>query len=124
MEATLGDMAFGRSNDPRASSPPLPTPVRTIRAPPRPPDRRRARIRRRRPEDASGTALGEDVDEAEGEARHRANPRRARGGRAILETSEDPDASKVAAHLRTCRDAGDFDDLVGRRARWRVYFGG
>jgi len=42
----------------------------------------------------------------------------------FLETSEDPDAPKIAAHLRTRRDGGDFDDLEGWRARWRAYFGG
>lgn len=41
---------------------------------------------------------------------------------AFLETSDDPDASKIAAHLRTRRDGGDFDDLEGWRARWRAYF--
>lgn len=42
----------------------------------------------------------------------------------FLETSDDPDASKIAAHVRACCDAGDFDDLAGWRAHWRAYFGG
>lgn len=43
---------------------------------------------------------------------------------AFLDASGDPDAPKIAAYLRACRDTGDFDDLESWRARWRVYFGG
>lgn len=41
---------------------------------------------------------------------------------AFLEASDDPDAPKIAAHLRACRESGDFDELDGWRARWRAYF--
>ncbi|MCB9635794.1 MAG: hypothetical protein H6721_27060 [Sandaracinus sp.] len=42
---------------------------------------------------------------------------------AFLDRSTDPDAPKIADHLRGCRDAGDFDDLDGWRASRAAYFG-
>lgn len=130
---------FGRRRSWKRRSATWPSVDRTIRAPPRRRDLRQfersARHLDHPTADAHGSVAADlktqaarrsakTVTRRKAKRGHRANPRRARGGRAILETSEDPDASKVAAHLRTCRDAGDFDDLVGRRARWRVYFGG